>query len=174
MCSFYLESLLFRIVVIYVFFSFCASSSSNRLGWLMKENNSSSSPAGFQRPHCKPDEWVLVFWLSATGGKFNRIETGWRNSADSRRARFSCQDIFCGETLNMSVAKITLPLPTHTTDRRSDWIISHKPRLWAVTTFSILLCQEFSSLLSSIFLAHMQPNEGFLPSSVAPKWCSNY
>lgn len=103
----------------------------------------------------------LVWWLAATGSLFKSIETGRRHPADAVSARFSCQDIFCGETHNMLVAKITLPQPTHTTDRWY-WMISHKPRLRAVTTFSTLVCQEFSNPYSCIICSpHMLHDGGF-------------
>lgn len=106
--------------------------------------------------------WMSLVWrLAATGSLFNSIETGSRNPADAASAKFSCQDIFCGETHNMLVAKITLTQPTHKTDRWY-WMISHKPRLWAVTTFSSLLCQEFSNPYScAICSPHMQHDGGF-------------
>lgn len=106
--------------------------------------------------------WMsLVWWLAATGSLFNSIETGSRNPADAGSAKFSCQDIFCGETHNMLVAKITLPQPTHTTDRWY-WMISHTPRLRAVTTFSSPRCQAFSNPCSrNICSPHMRHGEDF-------------
>lgn len=103
-------------------------------------------------PHSKPDEWVW-FDFAATGSLFKWIETGSRHPADAAGAKFFCQDIFCGETHNMLVAKITFTQPTHKTDRWY-WMISQKPRLRSLTTFWSVGCQTFSTSFILAMFAH--------------------
>lgn len=91
---------------------------------------------------------------------FNWAETGSRCPADDLTARFHCQDIFCGETHNMLVAKIIFTQPTHKTDRWY-WTISRKPRLRSVAT--LLSDKLFSNHYScNICPWQMQYGVGFV------------